>query len=88
MKTNRITGTLHEDQYTFVIISRSFHLTVRNISGKIIRENQNPNFVFSNFFFCFPKIVRSEDSVTRFRTATQATDDNIIQRMRIACPGN
>jgi hypothetical protein len=27
----RITGTLHEDQYTFLIISRSFLLRIRNV---------------------------------------------------------
>jgi len=48
-------GTLHEDQYTFVIISRSFLLRMRNISENF-RENQNTHFVFSSFFFT-PKIV-------------------------------
>jgi len=47
-------GTLHEDQYTFLIISRSFLLRMRNVSDKICRENQNTHLVFSNFF---PKIV-------------------------------
>jgi len=37
----RITGTLHEDQYTCVIISASFLLKMRNISDKMCRENQN-----------------------------------------------
>jgi hypothetical protein len=46
-----MTGTLHEDQYTFMIISRSFLLGMRNVSDKSRRENQNTYFVFSNFFF-------------------------------------
>jgi len=33
-------GTLHEDQYTFLIISRSFLLRMRNISDKSCRESQ------------------------------------------------
>jgi len=37
----RITGTLQEDQYAFLIISRSFLLSMRNVSGGIRRENQN-----------------------------------------------
>jgi len=50
----RITGTLHKDQYTFFIISRSLLLRVRNVSDKSCTENQNTHYVFSNFF---PKIV-------------------------------
>ena len=47
----RITCTLHEDRYTFLIISRSFLLRMRNDSDKSCRENQNTHFVFGNFFF-------------------------------------
>jgi hypothetical protein len=47
----RITGTLHEDQYTFFITSWSFPLRMRNVSNKSRRENQNTHFVFCNFFF-------------------------------------
>jgi hypothetical protein len=46
-----ITGTLHEDRYTFWVISRSFILRIRNVSDKSCTENQNTHFVFSNFFF-------------------------------------
>ena len=49
-----ITCTLHEDRYTFLIISRSGLLRMRNVSDKSCTENQNTHFVFSNFF---PKIV-------------------------------
>jgi len=49
-----ITGTLHEDRYTVLIISRSVLLRMRNVSDKSCTENQNTHFVFSNFF---PKIV-------------------------------
>jgi hypothetical protein len=37
----KITDTLHEDQYTFFIISRSFLLRMRNVSERSCRENQN-----------------------------------------------
>jgi len=40
--------TLH-DQYTFLIISRSFLLRMRNVSEKNYRKNQNIHFMFSNF---------------------------------------
>jgi predicted house-cleaning NTP pyrophosphatase (Maf/HAM1 superfamily) len=34
----------------FVIISCSILLTMRNVSDKACRENQNTHFTFSNFF--------------------------------------
>jgi len=47
----RLTGTLHEDQYTSCVISRSAFRRMRNISEKCCRENQDTYFVFKNFFF-------------------------------------
>jgi len=47
----RITCTLREDQYTYLIISSSVLLRMRNISNKICKEKQNTRFVFNNFFF-------------------------------------
>jgi len=49
-----LTGTVHEDRDTFLIISRSVLLRMRNVSDKRCTENQNTHFVFSNIF---PKIV-------------------------------
>jgi hypothetical protein len=37
----RITGTLHEEQYIFMIIFCSIVLTMRNVSDRSCRENQN-----------------------------------------------
>jgi len=42
-------GTLHEDQHTFMIISLSVLVRVRNISGIRCGENENKHFVFNNF---------------------------------------
>ena len=42
-------GTLHEDQYAFLIISRSV-LRMKNVSDKNCRGNQNTHFLFSNYF--------------------------------------
>jgi hypothetical protein len=42
-------GTLHEDQYTFLIISVSVLLRMRNVSDNGCRRNQNKHFLF--FFF-------------------------------------
>jgi len=52
----RITGTSHEDQYTFFIISRSFLLIMRNVSDKSCRENQNTHFWVQFFFFKNPAV--------------------------------
>jgi len=46
LKTNRITGNLHEDQYTFMIISLSVLFRTRNISEKSgCIENQDTLYV-------------------------------------------
>jgi len=45
-----MTGTLHEDQYTLLVISRSALLVMRNISDKSCGENQNARFLSNNFF--------------------------------------
>jgi len=43
-------GTLHEYQYTFLIISRSVLLRMKNIPDKCSREIQNTHVMFNNFF--------------------------------------
>jgi hypothetical protein len=44
------TGILHEDLYTFMIISRWILLKMRNVPHKSCRESQNTHFMFNNFF--------------------------------------
>jgi len=44
----KVTGTLHEDQYTLFIVSRTV-LKRRNVSDKSCRKNRNTHFVFNNF---------------------------------------
>ena len=44
-----ITGTLHEDVRTFMILSRSFILIMESVLDKSYRENQNMHFMFNNF---------------------------------------
>ena len=44
----RITGTLHEDQCTFMIMSSWIILRRRNFPDKLCRENQNSHSMFSN----------------------------------------
>jgi len=45
-----MTGTLHEDRYTFVIISSWILLRMTNTSSKNCREIRNTHFMFKNFF--------------------------------------
>jgi hypothetical protein len=43
-----MTGTLHEDQYTFMIIYHRILLRKETLSDKTCRENQNTYFIFNN----------------------------------------
>jgi len=43
--------TLREDQYIFLIISRSVLLRMKTVSDKSYREYQNSRFMYNNFFF-------------------------------------
>jgi hypothetical protein len=69
-------GSLHKDRYTSLIISRSFLLTMKNVSGKICRENKNTHFVFNNFFL--RKSCHLRHNVEKHSTAGQATDNNMV----------
>jgi len=40
---------LNEDQYTFLIISRSVLLRMRNIFAKLLEKTET-HFIFNNFF--------------------------------------
>jgi hypothetical protein len=78
----RITGNMHEDLCTLIIISRWILLKMRNISDKYCRQNQNTYFVFKNDF---QKFVPVWDNVKKYVRARQVTDDKIIWRMSFAC---
>ena len=75
LKSHRITGTLRVDQYTFLIILRSFLLRMRNVSNKRCRENYNT--------FCVqqppPLLIRAVcDNVGKCYRAGQDTDNNMV----------
>jgi hypothetical protein len=57
-----------------MITSRSV-LKVRNISGKICRENQNADFMFNTFF---PLIMPFRDDVEKYGRTTQAANYNTV----------
>jgi len=76
-----MTGTLHTDRYTFLIISRSLLLRMRNVSDKICRENQNTHFVFSNYF----QKNRAVYDIMWENILERGRPQMTVWRMRIAC---
>jgi hypothetical protein len=76
----RVTGTLHEDRCTFMrrllII-----FAMKYISDESCRENENTHFMFHNFY---KKSCRLWDNIEQWGGAWEATDDNIVLRMRFA----
>ena len=83
----RITGTFHEDRYTFLIISRSVLLRMRNVSDKICTENQNTHFGFCNS--PLPPL-HSPKNRTVYEIKWKNITDPVrpqmtIRRMRFAC---
>jgi hypothetical protein len=78
----RTTGTWHEEQYIFFIISHSVPLRMRNVADKLCREYENTLFMFSNpFFFRF----RAVYGVIWKNTVQPCRPDVTIWRMCIAC---
>jgi hypothetical protein len=78
----RITGILHEDVFTFIIIFRRILLWMRNVSGKRCRENQNTYFRLNNFS---RKSCCLWNNVEKYGRAELATNENITRRMCFAC---
>ena len=77
----RITGTLYGDRCTFMVISRSVFLRMRNVLSKSCSENQN-SFHDQQFFFL--KSCLLWDNVEKYVGTGHRTVDNIIHRMRLA----
>jgi hypothetical protein len=69
-----IMGTLHEEQYTFLIISRSDLLRMRTVSESTAEEIKTR---ISCSIIFFRKSYSLWDNVERYCTARQATDDNM-----------
>jgi len=74
-----MTGTLREHQYTFLIISLSFLLRMRNASDKICAENQNTHFYVQKRF--------SENRAVyeMWKNTVQPVRPQMSWRMSIAC---
>ena len=56
---------------------------MKSASDKRSRENQNTHFTFDNSFFFENRALKV--NVEEYGTARQATDDNIMQRLRCLC---
>jgi hypothetical protein len=75
-----MTGTLHENVFTFVIISRPVLPRMRNVSNKCCTEYQNTYFTFSNFF---PKIVPFMRQCRKCGGTRGITNDATTWSMRV-----
>jgi hypothetical protein len=75
----RITGTLHDNQYTFLVISRLIPFRVENVSDKCCRENDN--ILCSITFSLNRAVYEIMWKSIRERDGPQMT----IWRMRIEC---
>jgi hypothetical protein len=73
----RITGTLHEDVFTFITIYRWILLSTRNVSNKSCSKNQNTYFTFNNFFL---QSCRLWENVEKCGRAREAAHDNLAAR--------
>jgi hypothetical protein len=69
-----IKGTLH-DRYTFLIISRSFILRMRNVSDNNCRKKIKTRILC--WVTLFRKSYHLWDNVEKYWRAGQATDDNM-----------
>jgi hypothetical protein len=58
LKSQKITGTLHEDRYTFFIISRSLICRMRNISDKNLCRKLKHAFYVQYFFMNVVPLLR------------------------------
>ena len=77
----RMTETLHEDQYIFLIISRSTVRRMRSILEKSCRENQNMHCMFNDFIF----ENRAVYEIMWKNIVKPDRPQTTIWRMRIAC---
>ena len=66
----------------YIFDVKSLNYSMRDISGKICRENQNTHFVVTFFFLNRAVYGIMWEDIGR---SGQTTDDNIMRRMRFAC---
>ena len=69
----RITGALHEDQFTLLIIPRSVLHSVRNVSDRSCRGNWNTHYMFNDVW----KLCCLWDNVEKYCRDRQAINDDM-----------
>jgi hypothetical protein len=74
LKSDKLNGYFDNNLSTFMVISRSIPLRMRNAADKSHRENHNTSFTFNKLFF--RTSCRLWDNVEKYGTSRQATDDN------------
>jgi hypothetical protein len=77
-----MTGKLHENIRSFVIISRRILLRMRNALDTSFRGIQNTHFMFN---IIFKKSCLLLDNVEKHGRTRQATNVNIARSMRFVC---
>ena len=75
-------GYFTEDVFTFMTVSRSILLIMRNILDKIVEKILCS--VFCNFFF-FRKSCRLWDNAEKYYGVKNVTNENMIWRISVAC---
>ena len=78
----KITGPLHEGLCKCMIISRSVLLRMGNVSGKDVEKIKT--HILGSITFS-RRTCRLWGNVEKYGRSRQATDDSIVQRMRVAC---
>jgi hypothetical protein len=68
-------GTLHEDQYTFFITSRSVLHRMRNVLDKSFREKQTTHWC--SMIFSFSKNLAFYEIAGKYCRAGKAADENV-----------
>jgi len=78
LKSEKNNSTLHDDQHTFFITSRSILLRIKNVSDISCRENQNAYFMWNYIFFQISCPLW--DNVCKYSWVWKAIYDNTTQR--------
>ena len=76
-----MTGTLHEDVFTFVTISHRIVLRMRYV----LKEAEKFKIHILCSIILFPKICRLWDNVEKTGWVREATNYSTIRRMRVEC---
>jgi len=75
LKSDTANGTSRDDHNTFMILSRSVLLRMRNVSDKTFRDNPYAHFTFNNAFW---KPLNLWGNLEKYSRAGQAADNNMV----------